>query len=274
MRPFNLVPAVLVLLASGCVVTHRVEPVPASAWTATEGSTRTSYPTQAARRDPPRRTVPDALTKDQVLALASNRDPQDAIAEIDRHPLAFALTKENLGWFEDRVAPPELVDYLKKRAAIDWDALAKAPPAEIQPTTESYAAPSYDSPSYGYDSTPAPQPTTVYVESPQPQTTVIYERDYVDPYPYYVGGVYVYGGCYRRGWLRPCYSGNYYYNRGYYPNTYYSNTYVNRANYNAYAPGPVAGLYPTRSTVVRTGNPTVTVQRGTVRSSVRVVSHR
>jgi hypothetical protein len=153
------------------------------------------------------------LTRDQVLDLANRRDPQDAIAEIDRHALAFPLDRANLAWFEDRVAPPEVVDYLRKRGEVDWQALhrpATEPLFVPQPAPESWAeAPSAESfappeatPSYAppsYSTYSAPQ--TIYVPQQQPTTVVVEQQ--AEP-TYIVGGV-VYGGAWvyaDGGWRR------------------------------------------------------------------------
>lgn len=222
-----------VVLVGGCVTySPHVDPVPSSAWQAAADSPRTAEPTTP-RRDPVR-PAPSAqsLTREQVLVTATSRDPQEAIAELDRHPFAFPLDQENLRWFEDRVAPPEVLDYLHKRSAIDWDALARS----SQPVQPAEPPVEYDE--GGYPAPTPSQPSTTYVvESPQP-STVVYERTYYDP-PVYGGTVYVYGGGY--------YGSNHSYYRGGYYRPYYRSTY--RASTPVYTPGTVyragapAGVY-------------------------------
>jgi len=270
MRQLLGVPLIIIALA-GCEAPQtRVDPVSDSQWEAAQDSPRRSYPTTihvaarpAPRPDPARPTNSSlALSKEQVLGIANGQDTQEAIAEIDRHPLAFKLTNENIGWFEDRVAPPELVDYLKKRSAVDWDTLSRSTPAPAAPRPAEmsepdggfgYAVPSTPQP----DTLPAPAPdTTEYVDTPPPSATVVYEGDY--PYYYYGGAIWVWGGYYgQRHWYRNGYS-------------LYSNspTYYQGARAGVYYGGgaPVAGLYSTNGSVVRTPAPTI-VQRTSVRSS-------
>src|SRR4051812_14885426 len=107
--------ALLAIPSVGCassqprrvIVTHTM---PDARWEPAPGSPRSSYPT---RLDYIPRTVQVAsmrsgpLTREQVLALATRNDPGDAIAEIDRHPLAFPLDGANLAWFDDRLVAPE-----------------------------------------------------------------------------------------------------------------------------------------------------------------------
>lgn len=258
----HLVLPLLAVLLAGCESTPRVDPVPDSAWRAAEGSPRTSYPTTASapfasppRRDPARPQASSlALTKEQVLAIATSQDPQEAIAEVDRHPLGFKLTNESLGWFEDRLAPPEFLDYLQKRAAVDWDKLAQAP--STAPPSQPEGGFGYVTPSTPGSDTLPPPATTVYVDNPPPQVSVVYESD--SPYYYHDGAIWVWGGFYgSRHWYRNGYS--YYYNRPFYRPNYYTGA------------QPVAGLYvgPSVNATVRTAAP----QGVTVRGSVRSGSH-
>jgi hypothetical protein len=261
------------LLAAGCTTTTRVHTVSDSSWQAADGSSRSSYPASygTPRTVQPRaRSAPKALSKDDVLALTTHLDAQDAIAEIDRHPLGFPLDDRALGWFEDRLTAPEVVDYLRKRGQVNWDQLAETPapqqPSQDQPWAQAQPA----QPSYGYDSTPpAPvydQPTTVYDQPP----AVVYSSSYYDDYYYgrpygygylgigvYGGGPYYYGGVYRGG-----YYGNGYGVRG--GATYRPNTYPSPYAGSIYRPGTAAGLnnprgfqsspsIQTRTTTVRTG---------------------
>jgi hypothetical protein len=236
---------VLPVVLMGCTTTVRTH----DSWRVSQDdSPRTSepvpvqgQPVQAARRDPVRpKTAADPLTKEQVLAIAGRLEPAEAIAEIDRHPLAFPLSKENLSWFEDRLVAPELADYLKKRSQVNWEQLAK--PAEPTPPPpsvidDSNAQP--EQPTY-YEPPARRTQTTVYIE-PQPQTTVVY-----DTAPVVYGGVVYVGG-------------GYYYGPRYYgARTYYAPVRT-AAPQVVYRPGAPAGLY-SNTTVVRTGNPTVYVR--------------
>ncbi|HZV01395.1 MAG TPA: hypothetical protein VFF73_32075 [Planctomycetota bacterium] len=252
MRSLLLVP----LLFVGCTTTyvHRADSQQSTtSWHAAPDSQRTDEPVaMVPRRDPaPAARSKDALTREQVLDLANKGgDVGDAIAEIDRHPLGFPLSKENLSWFEERVAPPELLDYLRKRSAIDWDALAQAPLPAPQAAPEPPAA--------APDSYPTPNPdaqpprTTVYVEE-TPPPTVIYE--YGDPYyygPVWVGGVWVYGPRY--------YGRGGHYTYGGYRYGTYRGVGVTVGPAGATAVAPAAGLYVTPS--VRTSTRAWSTTRG------------
>ncbi len=276
MRTLALI--VVPLAFVGCVNSRpRVATVPSYAWRANADSPRTLEPVSPAPHRDPVRPAPsvNALSKEQVLTLANAKDPQDAIAEIDRHPLAFPLTNENVAWFEDRVVPPELVDYLRKRAAVDWEALNR--PAPQQPEPERYAT---------WEQAPAPaqEPSTVYyVSSPQPRTTVVYNND-----PCYstCGPTYTYGSTYYSSGYAPTYYAPSYYGRTGIGATVYVGGSVNYGrsyvrprtsyvyNYNrsslTYRPGVPSGVFPHQNryvqpqvrtnTIVRGGNPTVIVQ--------------
>lgn len=50
-------------------------------------------------------------------------DPADAIAELDTHRFAFALDEATLTWFGQQGVDPAVLDYLEKRAKVDWEAL-------------------------------------------------------------------------------------------------------------------------------------------------------
>lgn len=271
MRHLGLLALPIVFL--GCVSSQpRVAPVPQSAWRAAADSPRSSEPTTV-HRDPVRyQPSTTSLSREQVLAIANKQDPQDAIAEIDRHPLGFPLTNQNIGWFEDRVTPPELVDYLRKRAAVDWQALNTPAPSPSPSTTTPQGYATWEQPA------PAEQPSTVYVvESPQP-TTVIYQRSYSSSPGYYPSSYYPSTYC------GPTYAPSYYGSGSYGGGSVYvggsitvgRGTYVrprtsyvyNQSSY-TYRPGVPAGVFthpnhvtqPVRvNTVVRTGNPTVVVQ--------------
>jgi hypothetical protein len=252
-RSLLLVP----LLFVGCTTTyvHRADSQQSTstAWHAAPDSQRTDDPVAVApRRDPaPAARSKDALTREQVLDLATKGgDVGDAISEIDRHPLGFPLSKENLGWFEERVAPPELLDYLRKRSAVDWDALAQAPLPAPQTAPEPAGAPDYPA------ANPDAQPprTTVYVEETPPPSTVIYE--YSDPYfygPTFVGGVWIYGPHYYG-------RGGYYSYGGYRYGSGYRGAGVTVGPAGATAVAPAAGLYVSPS--VRTSTRAWSATRG------------
>jgi hypothetical protein len=120
-----VLPVVLVTgcALSGCSSSPRVATVSDEAWRAAADSPRTPEPTPPPPEKPSVRSAGQPLTRDEVLEVATIHDAQDAIDEIDRHPLSFPLDEENLAWFESRFAPPELVDYLRKRAEVDWTEL-------------------------------------------------------------------------------------------------------------------------------------------------------
>lgn len=66
----------------------------------------------------------DALDRRAVLRIAqAHADPADAIAELDSRRFAFALDDASIEWFGREGVDPQLLDYLRKRAAVDWDAL-------------------------------------------------------------------------------------------------------------------------------------------------------
>lgn len=209
LRFARFVPVLIAGSLAGCASSSpRPATVPDAAWMAAGDSPRSSAPMTRVRASRSQRPTPPGqpLTREQVLQLATLKDPQDAIAEIDRHPLSFALDNASLAWFEDRVVPPEVADYLRKRAQVDWsqvrgDALADAPPPsrddqppQPAPPTDSWAD--------------APPPQSPPVEQPamdDPGTTVVYD----DQPTYVVGGVVYsgwgwYDGAYWRPW-RPWY---------------------------------------------------------------------
>lgn len=196
-----LVAPLALFVASGCASSspRRVGTVPDAAWEAAADSPRSSYPTTRVRTIRADRGLPAAdspLTREQVLSLANGRDTQDAIAEIDRHPLAFPLDGSNLAWFEDRLIPPEVVDYLKKRAQVDWSAMRPEPPRALDPGTP--LPPQGESSGEWADAPAAsPPPSTVIVE--EAPSTVYYESS-----PTIIVGTSWYDGCYWRPW-RPWY---------------------------------------------------------------------
>jgi hypothetical protein len=77
----------------------------------------------APRLDPPPPRG-DALDRPGVLRVAQGHvDPADAIVELDTRRFAFALDDPAIEWFGQQGVDPQVLDYLRKRAAIDWDAL-------------------------------------------------------------------------------------------------------------------------------------------------------
>lgn len=77
----------------------------------------------APRLDPPP-ARDGALERDAALRLARRQpDPADAIAELDARRFAFALDDATLAWFGQQGVDPAVLDYLKKRAMIDWESL-------------------------------------------------------------------------------------------------------------------------------------------------------
>ncbi|MCW8139039.1 MAG: hypothetical protein KIT58_09065 [Planctomycetota bacterium] len=65
-----------------------------------------------------------ALDRDEALAVAqAHPDPADAIAALDTRRFDFALDAEALAWFGQQGLDPAVMDYLEKRARVDWDAL-------------------------------------------------------------------------------------------------------------------------------------------------------
>ncbi|MBL4848693.1 MAG: hypothetical protein JKY65_24490 [Planctomycetes bacterium] len=81
---------------------------------------------QRSRDSGPRlRAAPAAarrLDRDEVLSEAASREPDDAIAFLDRYPFDFDLEQE-LEWFRTQEMASEVLDYLSKRARIDWESL-------------------------------------------------------------------------------------------------------------------------------------------------------
>lgn len=80
---------------------------------------------------PPRGRAPDLdppparaerLTRAQVLALGQRGEPEEAIEELDRYPFGFDL-RAALPELERAALPPAVLDYLRKRSRVDWEAL-------------------------------------------------------------------------------------------------------------------------------------------------------
>lgn len=64
-----------------------------------------------------------ALSKTEVVAMAKADKGQEAIARLDRHPFNFELNDAALAEFEANELSEDVIDYLEKRAAINWDQL-------------------------------------------------------------------------------------------------------------------------------------------------------
>ncbi len=77
----------------------------------------------APRHAPPPARGP-GLTRAEVVAVArAAEDPAAAIYDLDLQRFAFALDAEALAWLEGQALAPEVVDYLRKRSRVDWEAL-------------------------------------------------------------------------------------------------------------------------------------------------------
>ncbi len=55
--------------------------------------------------------------------MARAHDSDAAIALLDRHPFTFPLDEAALAWFRAAEVAPPVLDYLSKRARVDWEAL-------------------------------------------------------------------------------------------------------------------------------------------------------
>jgi len=53
---------------------------------------------------------------------AKKRAADAAIVYLDRYPFDFELSEE-LDWLKTQDLAPEVIDYLEKRARVDWEAL-------------------------------------------------------------------------------------------------------------------------------------------------------
>jgi hypothetical protein len=77
----------------------------------------------APRLEPPP-PGPDALSEAQVLEIARQApDAADAIREIDLRPLAFPLDPEHLDALGREGIDPDVLEYLRRRAKVDWESL-------------------------------------------------------------------------------------------------------------------------------------------------------
>lgn len=74
---------------------------------------------------------PDALNEEQVLELSRRAvDPEDAIRRIDSRPLSFPLDQAHLSALGAQGLDPDVLEYLERRARIDWAALRGDIPRE------------------------------------------------------------------------------------------------------------------------------------------------
>lgn len=63
------------------------------------------------------------LTRKAVLAMAQGKgDPEEIVARLDQQPFDFDLDAAALHWFGQQGIPPDVLDYLRKRSRIDWEA--------------------------------------------------------------------------------------------------------------------------------------------------------
>lgn len=64
------------------------------------------------------------LDRDGALRVARRHpDPADAILELDSRRFGFALDDATLEWFGQQGVEPQVLDYLSKRARVDWESL-------------------------------------------------------------------------------------------------------------------------------------------------------
>lgn len=83
----------------------------------------TPAPGVAPRLEPPP-PKPGALSEARVLELSSRaQDAADAIRLIDARPLAFPLDQEHLDRLGAAGIDPDVLDYLRRRARVDWESL-------------------------------------------------------------------------------------------------------------------------------------------------------
>lgn len=112
-------------------------------------SSSLSQPNVAAPRQEWQASRPSALSFEQTVHLTQSSSPEEAIVTLDRHPLEFPLTAENFSRLEQAQVHPDVLDYLQKRASIDWNSLhadeldLQASPGQL---ADSDASPSYGIP--------------------------------------------------------------------------------------------------------------------------------
>jgi hypothetical protein len=92
-----------------------------SIWCATWAACASGPEARAPGYDPPP-AAERRLDRAEVLSEATSREPDGAIAFLDRHPFDFDLENE-LGWFTEQGLAPEVLDYLSKRSRVDWESL-------------------------------------------------------------------------------------------------------------------------------------------------------
>ncbi|MBI3726057.1 hypothetical protein HY251_19175 [bacterium] len=96
--------------------------------------------------EPPPARADAPLTKVEALDIVTHaRDTDHAVKSLDEHRLAFALDETTFDWFRENGAAPEVIDYLKKRARVDWDGLR----GDVDPTAPEGSG--YVDPRRGFD---------------------------------------------------------------------------------------------------------------------------
>ena len=123
------------------------------------------------QRDYPTRR-PSPLTEDEVLRIARAGSEASAIARLDRHPFSFELDDAGLARLSTAGLRPNVLDYLRKRALIDWETLHDLP--EPSPLPE---APAVISPAEGQAWIDSEELLPlVEDEEPEPRLIVVEER--------------------------------------------------------------------------------------------------
>ena len=88
------------------------------------GCTAPRPPGRAPALEPPPLRSSAPLSREDVLRLvAEAEDPERAIQTLDERRFEFALDAATVEWFKNQGIPPEVLDYLRKRARIDWEGL-------------------------------------------------------------------------------------------------------------------------------------------------------
>ena len=73
--------------------------------------------------EPPPARSGTPLSREAALSIAKQPDPELAIESLDEQRIGFALDAPTLEWFRQQGAPSEVLDYLSKRARVDWEGL-------------------------------------------------------------------------------------------------------------------------------------------------------
>jgi hypothetical protein len=74
--------------------------------------------------EPPPADRSEPLTRDQVLReIERTKNHEDAIQALDDLRFAFVLDAATIEWFRVHDVAPEVLDYLRKRARVDWEGL-------------------------------------------------------------------------------------------------------------------------------------------------------